>query len=264
MKRILARIPPKLLLIMGAITLLGGGSGTAAIFLGTDRLLGPSFSGVNGLSCTTVETVRIRKDERHWIRKYVVTDRQGDGMERLKTALRVAKAVQRAEKPDLVQVSVLDIAGPTERSKMRGRAIGARVVHMSDPAAAPAGMGMPPTHAFYLDGAADAGGRYWGMRVELPYEDAEAIAAILPDDAGCAEPAAGIAAHNAVPAAQDVPAEKPEPAETVGEAAFNRIKGVIMAALFGDASGDASTTPDHAPPEDRPSQPEDAAVKTAN
>src|SRR3546814_19312869 len=105
MKRILARIPPKLLLVMGGITLLGGGSGTAAIYLGTDTLLGPSFSGVNGLACTTLETDRIKKHDRYWIRKYVVTDSRGDGRERPKTALRGAKAVPRTEKPELVRAS---------------------------------------------------------------------------------------------------------------------------------------------------------------
>jgi len=274
MKRILARIPPKLLLVMGGITLLGGGSGTAAIYLGTDTLLGPSFSGTNGLACTTLETVRIRKNDRYWIRKYVVTDRRGDGMERLKTALRVAKAVQRAEKPDLVQVSVLDVAGPTGRAAMRGRAIGAQAIYISDPATAPEGVAVWPIGAFYLDGTADAEGRFWGMRIEFTHEEAELISAALPDDAGCIEPAAegvaahGVAGHEIASAHGALTAgmsddHGDEPSETLGQEAFNRIRDAITA-VFGKGGEDAPVTP--ALSEDGPPspQPVDAAVKTAS
>src|SRR3546814_10394378 len=79
---------------------------------------------------------------------------------------------------------------------MRGRAIGAQAVYISDPASAPEGVAVWPIGAFYLDGTADAEGRFWGMRMEFTYEEAELISAALPDDAGCIEPAAeGAAGH---------------------------------------------------------------------
>src|SRR3546814_14245421 len=81
---------------------------------------------------------------------------------------------------------------------MRGRAIGAQAVYISDPASAPEGVAVWPIGAFYLDGTADAEGRFWGMRMEFTYEEAELISAALPDDAGCIEPAAeGAAGHSA-------------------------------------------------------------------
>jgi hypothetical protein len=188
MKTIVSRIPRKLLLILAGVTVLGGGSGAAAVYIGADRLLGPSYSDVNGLACTVVETVRIKKADRYWIRKYVTTDKPGDGISRLKTALRVARKVQQAEHSDLVQVTVLDPTGPTERSAMRGRAIGAQVVYIPDTSSIPYPARVEPITAYYVDGPANATGEFWGLRIDLPLEDAEALSAALTDDADCLEP----------------------------------------------------------------------------
>ncbi len=185
MKSIVSRIPRKLLLILSGVTVLGGGSGAAAVYIGADKLLGPSYSALNGLSCTTVETIRIKKADRYWVRKYVTMDKPGDGMSRLKTALRVARKVQEAERSDLVQVTVLDPAGPTDRSRMRGRAIGAQVVYIPDTSKVPDGHPAQPVTAYYVDGAADANGDFWGMRIDMPREDAEHLTAALTDDTDC-------------------------------------------------------------------------------
>ena len=188
MKGLKIRLSRTLLLIIGGVTILGGGSGAAAVFIGTERLLGPSYASLNGLGCTTVATVKIKKADRFWIRKYVTTDEPGDGISRLKTALRVARKVQEAEHSDLVQVTVLDPAGPTERSKMRGRAIGAQVVYIPDLAKAPEGASAQPIKAYYVDGSADGSGDFWGLRIDLPLEDAEHLATRLTDDADCMDP----------------------------------------------------------------------------
>ena len=188
MKSIVSRIPRKLLLILAGVTVLGGGSGAAAVYIGADRLLGPSYGDLNGLSCTTIETVRIKKADRHWIRKYVITDKPGDGIARLKTALRVARSVQQAEHSDLVQVTVLDPAGPADRSRMRGRAIGAQVVYVPDTSRLPAGSRNQAISAYYVDGSASATGEFWGLRIDLPLEDAQAMSASLTDDADCVDP----------------------------------------------------------------------------
>jgi hypothetical protein len=187
-KALKIRLSRTFLLIIGGVTILGGGSGAAAVFIGKDTLLGPSYADLNGLECTTVETVKIKKADRYWIRKYITTAEPGDGVARLKTALRVARKVQQAEHSDLVQVTVLDKAGPTDRAKMRGRAIGAQVVYMPDVSKAPEGLAVQPLTAYYVDGMPDGTGAFWGLRIDLPQEDAEHFTAALTDDADCLDP----------------------------------------------------------------------------
>lgn len=182
------RFSRKLVMIGGGILLLAGATGSAAVFIGSDRLLGPSYASTNGLSCDAVQTVNIRKNGALWVRKFIRTG-GGDGPERLKTALRVAKAVYDKQKPDLVQVSVLDSNGPQLRSEMRGRAIAAQVVFIPDPTKIPEGANAHRYSAFYYDGAANGSGQFYGLRIDLPLEDAEAMAASLSDSADCATPA---------------------------------------------------------------------------
>ncbi|WP_117195719.1 hypothetical protein [Rhizobium terrae] len=203
MKGLKFRLSKKLLFIMmGSVVVLGGGSGAAAVFIGTDKILGPSYLEINGLECTAVDTVKIKRDQRYWVRRYVVSDEPGDGMARIRTALRVAKAVQEKEKADLVQVAMLDKAGPKDRAQMRGRTIGAQVVYIPDPKKAPEGTAVQPFSAYYLDGAANSNGEYYGMRIDLPLEDIEALTARLTDKADCADPVvAAPAGEHGAPAA---------------------------------------------------------------
>lgn len=195
------RFSRKLVMIGGGILLLAGATGSAAVFIGSDRLLGPSYASTNGLSCDAVQTVNIRKNGSLWVRKFIRTQ-GGDGTERLKTALRVAQAVYDKQKPDLVQVSVLDKNGPQLRSEMRGRAIAAQVVFIPDLAKIPEGAEARRYSAFYYDGAANGTGQFYGLRIDLPLEDTEALAASLSDSADCATPAldAGSEGHDAKPA----------------------------------------------------------------
>ncbi|AYM08481.1 hypothetical protein At1D1460_42400 [Agrobacterium tumefaciens] len=195
------RFSRKLVMIGGGILLLAGATGSAAVFIGSDRLLGPSYASTNGLSCDAVQTVNIRKNGSLWVRKFIRTQ-GGDGTERLKTALRVVRAVYDKQKPDLVQVSVLDKNGPQLRSEMRGRAIAAQVVFIPDLAKIPEGAEARRYSAFYYDGAANGTGQFYGLRIDLPLEDTEALAASLSDSADCATPAldAGSEGHDAKPA----------------------------------------------------------------
>lgn len=181
------RFSRKLVLIGGGILLLAGATGSAAVFIGSERLFGPSYASVNGLTCDVVQTVNIKKNGSLWIRKFVRTA-GGDGTERVKTALRVAKAVYEKQKPDLVQVSVLDKDGPDLRSEMRGRAIAAQVVFIPDQSKLPEGTESQKYSAFYYDGPPNGSGQFYGLRIDLPLEDAETMAASLTDMADCNAP----------------------------------------------------------------------------
>lgn len=181
-----------LFLAFGGVLVLCSASGTAAVFIGADRLLGPSFSGPNGLKCTTVQTARIKRDGTYWVRKYVTADNRADGMARVRTALRVARSVQAHEKADLVQVAVLDPAGPKDRALMRGRMIGAQVVYIPDLSKVPEGAASQVYTAYYLDGPASDTGEYYGIRFDLPLEDVQPMVAAFTDDTGCVDPNAPV------------------------------------------------------------------------
>jgi hypothetical protein len=183
------RLSRKLVLIVGGVALLMGSSGAFALYIGRDRLLGPSSASVNGLICTDVNLVTIRKQNRVWIRKYITTDTT-DGLTRVKTALRVARAVYEAQKPDLVQVVVLDRNGPTLRSDIHGRALGADVVYVPDPTKVEDGAVDAPYTARYYDGTASDQGLFYGERVEMPLKDIDGVIASLKDHSDCQDPVA--------------------------------------------------------------------------
>lgn len=195
MKAVFKRIPfsSKFVLIGGCILLIGGASGAAAVFIGKERIFGPSYASINGLECNTVQTVNIKKNGSLWIRKFIRTE-GGDGKERVKTALRVAKAVYDKQKPDLVQVSVLDKNGPELRSDMRGRSIAAQAVYIADVKKIPAGSDAQTYSAFYYDGSANSDGEFYGLRIDMPLEDTEHLSAGLTDFTDCVDPVAEAAA----------------------------------------------------------------------
>lgn len=186
----------KLFIIVGGIALLAGASGTAALFIGKDRLFGGSLEASNGLKCTDVNLVTIRKQDRFWIRKYIRTE-PTDGETRVKTALRVAKAVYDAQKPDLVQVVVLDRNGPSLRSDIRGRAIGADVVFIPHPEKMIEGVDPQPYTAKYYNGEASDEGLFFGERIEMPLQDIEHMSATLKDHSDCEDPMVAAASPGA-------------------------------------------------------------------
>ncbi|MEK1898792.1 MAG: hypothetical protein AAAB19_04460 [Rhizobium sp.] len=178
----------KLALIIGGSALLAGVSGGAAVYVGKDRLLGDEESA-DGVACTDVNLVTIKKQDHVWVRKYIKTE-PVDGMTRIKTALRVAQAVYEAQKPDLVQVVVLDENGPTLRSDIRGRAIGADVVYIAHPDKMVEGLDDKPYTARYYDGKASEQGLFYGERIELPDDRIAVLNASLKDPADCIDPVA--------------------------------------------------------------------------
>lgn len=179
----------KLAVIIGGIAFLVGISGGAAIYVGKGELAGIPLDTTNGTACTDVNLVTIRKQDRVWIRKYIKTA-PTDGMTRVKTALRVAQAIYGAQKPDLVQVVVLDTNGPTLRSDIHGRAIGADVVYIPHPDKLAGGLDDKPYTARYYDGEASENGLFFGERIELPIEEITALNAAFKDAADCVDPVA--------------------------------------------------------------------------
>jgi hypothetical protein len=175
----------KLMLVLGGVLVTLGGTGAAAVYIGADKLLGPSYAELNGLECTEVTSVEIHKKDRFWVRTFVTTDEPGDGLARVKTALRVAKAVQEKKKADLVQVVVLDTNGPKDRSGMRGRAVGADVVYVPDPAHVPEEVSARVFTARYVEGLAAPNGQFFGDRIDMLEADIEGLVAKLNDQADC-------------------------------------------------------------------------------
>lgn len=192
----------KLVLIFGGVLVLCGGTGAAAVFIGADTLLGPSYAELNGLECTEVKTVEIHKKDHFWIRKYITTDAPGDGLTRVKTALRVAKSLHEHEKADLVQVVVLDTKGPKDRADMRGRAVGADVIYIPDPSRVPEESAARIFTARYVEKAANENGQFFGERIDMIDKDIEALVARLDDTTDCLKPEVVLpeGAHGAAPA----------------------------------------------------------------
>ncbi|MBX5226633.1 hypothetical protein HJC02_09485 [Rhizobium sp. NLR4a] len=178
----------KLAIIIGGVALLAGVSGGAALYVGKDRLVGVSGGG-HGLECSDVNLVTIRKQDHVWVRKYIKTE-PTDGMTRVRTALRVAQAVYAAQKPDLVQVVVLDENGPTLRADIRGRAIGADVVFIPHPDETVPGLDDKRYTARYYDGKASENGLFFGERIELPADEIAMISASFKDPEDCVDPVA--------------------------------------------------------------------------
>lgn len=216
----------KLMLILGGVLVTLGGTGAAAVYIGADKLLGPSYAELNGLECTEVKTVEIHKKDRFWVRKFITTDEPGDGLARVKTALRVAKTLQETKKADLVQVVVLDASGPKDRSGMRGRAVGADIIYVPDPSHVPEEMSARVLTARYADGLAAPNGEFFGERVDMLEADVQALLAKLDDQTDCVKPeglvteAEGEKAegHGETPAKGAKDAHGEEPAEGHGDA----------------------------------------------
>ncbi|MBM7048612.1 hypothetical protein JTP94_26075 [Rhizobium lusitanum] len=178
------RIPRKFVVMIGGVAFLVGSSGVLALYIGKDRLLGFASASPNGLQCTDVNLVTIRKENRFWVRKYIRTD-PTDGLTRVRTALRVAKAVYQEQKPDLVQVVVLDKNGPSLRSDIRGRALGADVVYVPHPDKLTDGSVEEPVTARYYNGGASNAGLFYGEQITMPVEDIDAALAGLKDYSDC-------------------------------------------------------------------------------
>jgi hypothetical protein len=185
------RLTRKMLWIFIGVCVVCNATGAAAVFIGRDRLIGPSYADLNGLACLEVGSVDIHHKDQVWVRKYVSVE-HADGVNRIKTALRVAKAVADSRKVDLVQVVVLDKNGPTDRSGIRGHAIGADVVYIRDPKTLPSGVTRAKLTARYVDAEATSNGDFYGTTVNLPTNNAAAIMAKMTDKVECDKPVAAL------------------------------------------------------------------------
>ncbi|MDL2405427.1 hypothetical protein PY650_07090 [Rhizobium calliandrae] len=206
----------KLVVIVGGVALFMGCSGVFALYIGKDKLLGLAAASPNGLKCSDVNLVTIRKEDRFWVRKYIRTD-PTDGLTRVKTALRVAKAVYDEQKPDLVQVVVLDKNGPTLRSDIRGRALGADVVYVPHPGRVADGTVEEPVTARYYNGGASAEGLFYGEQINMLPKDIDDALAALKDHTDCDNP---LAAENGGDAKKD----KQKAAEAAEQKAAARVE----------------------------------------
>ncbi len=181
-------ISRKLVLAFGGVLVLCGTTGAAAVYIGADKILGPSYAQLNGLACTEVKTVTVKKKDRFWIRKYITTAETEDGLARVKTALRVASVIHDEMKPDLIQVVVLDAKGSKTVPDMRGRAVGADVLFISDPSRVPEYASGQMFTARYVDKAANEIGQFYGEKINLTEDDIGQLVSRLDDRADCVKP----------------------------------------------------------------------------
>jgi hypothetical protein len=185
------RFSRKVVYIITGTLLLSGAAGATALYIGRDKLLGPSGEALNGLDCTLVQTTTIHKKDRFWIRKYIKTE-SADGLTRVKTALRVAGAVFEKEQPDLVQVVVLDEKGPEKRADIRGRVVGADVIFVPKPQRLAATEGMPQFTVTYTDAPAGPNGTFFGQKTVMEEEDIHRLVTALSDKSDCFDPTAPV------------------------------------------------------------------------
>ncbi|WP_245294899.1 hypothetical protein [Pararhizobium antarcticum] len=217
------RFPKKVMLILSGVLLLGGASGAFALYAAKSTSHAETANAVSlsGQACTTIQTLKLRRNGQRWIRKYVNTDSIG-GIDRVRTALRVTGVLAKQEKADFYQVIILDHAGPTERAHMRGAAIGAEVLFAPQPDQIP-GM-TAPFVAKYNDAEANMVGLFHGKEVVVPLDEIKATLTAMDDKSDCidttveiGEPGSEVA-HKSMPGDEEVVAGH-EPAGEHGEAA---------------------------------------------
>ena len=230
----------KLAFVIGGVALLAGASGGAALYVGKDAILGPPAEEVNGASCTDVNLVTIKKQEHVWIRKYIKTE-PTDGMTRVRTALRVAQAIYADSKPDLVQVVVLDQNGPTLRSDIRGRAIGADVVYIPHPEKMIEGIDDKSYTARYYDGQASQNGLFFGERVDLPDDEIKTLNASFKEYSDCIDPTAVASTEGGEGGKKGGKAEKAKGGEGEGEAKAEGGEGEAAPAEGGEEAAPAKS-----------------------
>lgn len=179
------RLPRKVMFVVAGVLLLSGASGAYALFMKGGSVEEKAAPSVSGLACTSVETLKMRRNGQRWIRKYITVEK-GSGEERVRTALRVAGLLVHSEKADLYQVAVLDTAGPKERADWRGAAIGAQVLFAPDPKIVP---GMSNLFsARYSDAEANIVGLYYGQDVALSQDQIKDTLTSIVEKTECADP----------------------------------------------------------------------------
>ncbi len=188
------RLPRKVMFLIAGVLVLSGASGAFAVYSGKEAFLGamePDAPSPSGLACTTIETLKMRRNGQRWIRKYVSTE-SASGVDRVRTGLRIAGLLAKEEKADLYQVVVLDAAGPLDRAERRGPAIGAEVLFAPDPGKL-SGMNAPFV-ARYNESKANTVGLFYGSEVALSAEDIKTTLTAMDDKSDCFDPVAAAAA----------------------------------------------------------------------
>ncbi|TCM53740.1 hypothetical protein C8J36_106191 [Rhizobium sp. PP-F2F-G48] len=208
------RLSKKRLIGAAACLLVAGGGGAYALQSGllSDAVAEVKASPPSGVACTTTDFIKLNRGGQRWLRKYVRTD-SVDGIERVRTALRVAGVLAKAEKADLYQVVVLDRAGPEGRANLRGAAIGAEVLFAPDPTKLP-DMDQPFI-ARYADGRANPVGLFYGERKTLSPEDIRTALTEMTDRTDCET----LVADSSAPVEGDTGGAHGKPASGHGESA---------------------------------------------
>ncbi|KQR75975.1 hypothetical protein [Rhizobium sp. Leaf341] len=211
------RLSKKRLLGAAACLVVIGGGAAYVLKSGllSDAVDEATSSQPSGVACTTTDFIKLNRGGQRWLRKYVRTD-SVDGIERVRTALRVAGVLAKAEKADLYQVVVLDRAGPEGRANLRGAAIGAEVLFAPDPTKLP-DMAQPFI-ARYVDGRANPVGLFYGERKTLSPDDIRAALTEMTDRTDCET----LVADSAAPVEGDTVGAHGKPAahgQSAGESA---------------------------------------------
>ncbi|WP_455270077.1 hypothetical protein [Rhizobium herbae] len=244
------RLPRKVMFLITGILVLSGASGAYAVYSGKESFLGmagPEKPSLSGLACTTIETLKMRRNGQRWVRKYVSTESAG-GVDRVRTALRIAGLLAKEEKADLYQVVVLDASGPSDRAARRGAAIGAEVLFAPEPAKL-SGMSTPFV-ARYNDGKANTVGLFYGREVALSSDDVKTTLTAMDDKADCFDPVAAAAAAEPGAAGSEsgghgeAPAEGDEAPAGHGEEAATPEHGAEAPAEHSEAADPAEAKPE--------------------
>ena len=162
------RLSRKLLIITLGMTMLLGGTSVAALYFSKDMGMDGAENSVGG-ECTDVQTmVQKTPSNRLWLRRFIRME-NASGPDRVRTALRIAGLLAKKNAVDLIHVSVLDSHGPTLRSEMRARSIGAEVLIALKPDNLPDMKS--PAMASYYEGPVSEQGRYYGDKVVLDIDE---------------------------------------------------------------------------------------------
>ena len=161
------------MLITLGITVLLGGTGMTALYLGGSSLLVEGGESAIGGECVDVQTMVVKTPSNHlWLRKFIRMD-HASGHERVRTALRISGILAKKNAVDLIHVSVLDTHGPTKRADMRARAIGAEVLIALKPENLPEMKS--PAMASYYEGPVSDAGRFYGDKVVVDIDEIGAM-----------------------------------------------------------------------------------------
>jgi len=167
------RLSRKLLIITLGITVLLGGTSAAALYFKSAELGLASVENTIGGECTDVQVMVLKTPtNRLWLRRFIRME-NASGPDRVRTALRIAGLLAKKNAVDLIHVSVLDSHGPTVRSQMRARSIGAEVLIAMKPDNLPEMKS--PAMASYYEGPVSDEGRYYGDKVVVDIDEIGAM-----------------------------------------------------------------------------------------